>query len=203
MSSEIHAYNISVIKPVGEISEKKVASIKALGYDLAGFVPGTMAQFVQPATSSGLALGQNQITLFAIGATGLPAFSEPTEAIRILRQIMDTLLLDNQVVLEFKIEQSYPAAGNVFEKANALAAADLLFEGSTSIGFRIPYKKDGFQGEVSIEPFFANPQRYYINYRGASEPQQTEDGAITSLSNMMHFFEAEIQPLAHKLFIER
>lgn len=196
MAHETHNLNVSLLKSIGEISDKKVKQISASGFDLTQQVNGVMAQFIEKKSGIVLMVAQNQITLAAGASVADRLLDNPSIAIETFDKILDILLLDRDSAIQIKLERSYHSETNTLEKAkNFLASDEVLFEGATSVGFRIPFKRAEFGGEIKIEPFFNNAQRYFLDC-----VIQSESSSVDSFKKISEAIKYEFEPLAHKLF---
>ncbi|APB77368.1 hypothetical protein PPYC2_21525 [Paenibacillus polymyxa] len=193
-----HVYSISIMTTVGEISEKKIETIKNLGLIVETLEIGQSASFRIQETGDLIMIAPNQIS-FAKTGDNIDDFNADWIS-EWFNKILDILLLDRKYALQFFVQRSFKAnKGLSTETAKEFLKNDveLLFDGSLSVAYRIPFKKDNFQGEVRIEPFFANPEEYFVSVVANS---QIVGSSSQFINEMASFVNDEIQPIAHKLF---
>src|SRR4051812_32463163 len=107
MAVETHAFNIIILKAIGDISEKKIKQVSQLGYKLIVNMNNLVVHFTELETSNTVLLSQQQIVYGAIAANVNSLMQNPEQAINSMEKVLDALLLDNQYILQVKLERSY------------------------------------------------------------------------------------------------
>lgn len=199
---ELHSLNFSLLKPVGEISEKKAKYVTQKGYNVQEFIPGQMLQLFDKVTENILIVGQHQITFVPNPQLMERSLKDPSIATDAFRNILDILLLDGESRIQLIFERSYESHTNTFEKSlKMFHESEMIMRiGANAVGFRIPFKRDQYHGELKVEPFFKNPKFYFIGCSVQSietiELEQVTDG----YADMLRMIVEEFEPLAQSIF---
>lgn len=196
-----HLLNLSLIKTIGEISDKKVNSIVAKGFPLANFVPGEVAQF-NGKNGDFIIISKNQISYIPNIAQIDEVLKDQSVGLEIFNTFLDTLLLDGASHIRFDFERSYPADKNTSKKSLELLKDSLPITeiGSEAVGLRIPYRDEYFQGELRIEPFFKDNMRYFLACNLQSINLFQQEQIIEAFSSIIKLVNTKFEPITINLF---
>ena len=204
MIETTHVLNYSIQKIVGEVSEGKVKKICENGFSVSNFINGQFAQFVHTGTGDILILAQNQIVYAVTAANVDSCLADSGKVVDVFGIILGILMLEgSNSNVEMALERSYPSHGNTFQRSLSLLREDFSTSiGSQFIGFRIPFIKEVFQGEVRMEPFFSDPSRYFLGCKMVTRQPCKIEEATRIWTDMTKMITEELEPLVGRLFEE-
>lgn len=164
---------LNLIKEIGEISEKRVNTIKNLVGDL---LPQEITIpvghiFTNPKTKVHLLLASGQIT---VGQDG-PEISPDFTVLRKFAQVVfDAFLLEDKanVVLNYtgllNVENAMIRSLNIVSGVNE-AITNNKINGINGIGLRFFYNEEGFTGDLKIEPYVQDVNQFFVELEVSSQ----------------------------------
>lgn len=165
---------LNLIKEIGEISEKKVKIVKDLVCDslpqMVNLPVGYI--FINPETRIHLLLASGQITVAQEGFEISPDFAVLR---KLADDVFDILLLDNKantVVLNYSglinVENSMVRSRSLINDMNETITIGQI-PGITGVGLRFFYNEEGFNGDLKVEPFVQDNNKFFVQLEVSSQ----------------------------------
>ncbi len=204
MNSELLVLNFSLLKTVGEISEKKINLFINEGYELVSTVSEQMALFKDPNTGYQILIGQNQVTL-GVDSNTMGEVMKNLHLIQAqLEKILDTLLLDNKVVLEVVVEKKYLGENDTFQQSLNTLNSDyrerIIEIGGKSVALRVPIQYENYNGEIRFEPFFKEPGNYFLSSRMLTNGIVSVEDCTDFIREILSYINQKAEPMLKFIF---
>lgn len=165
---------MNLVKEIGEISEKRLKIVKELVLESLPQVINLPVGyiFLNPETKIHMLLTSGQITIAQEGSEISPNFALLE---KLTEDVFNILQLDNKanaVVLNYSglinLENSMiRSCGLVNDMNKTITVGEI--PGITGVGLRFFYNEEGFSGDLRVEPFIQDNNRFFVQLEVSSQ----------------------------------